>query len=346
MGGGAAAAVSVADPRSLLGASEGDIIAELVELVVTALDKGETQMRTELHDEEATSRLENGTAITVNMPCTLASGKGGVWRVNAEVQVVGIDKSGNFVIIQLRHDPQQTMQLQCNPQPFTFRDLRASFNPFENLLGHGGGSRVSDHTDLEYSRTDPTAGDGCLNQYEMVNMFKVLVNEACDHAFRTQLLREFATKPQYATIPAPVGTNIQHQNIYLARCLTQQLLVEDMNEFLHSHPVRRQTFTRRLYLHFCLFFSRCCFILLSFTRQPCTSSHLRSSAGKQRADGPRFTSACTWLRAAMDCAQANYRHQTQRHRCNARRHPVSSPFNLPQSNLSHTYQIRPSPLEP
>jgi hypothetical protein len=247
MGGGAAAAVSVTDPRSLLGASEGDIIAELVELVVTALDKGETQMRTELHDEEATSRLENGTAITVNMPCTLASGKGGVWRANAEVQVVSIDKSGNFVIIQLRHDPQQTMQLQCNPQPFTFKDLVASFN-FDMLLGlpsGGGGSRVPDHSDLEYSRT---------NQSEMVNMFKVLVNKACDPAFRAQLLREFATKPQYATIPALFGTNIQHQNIYLAHCLTQQLLVEDMNEFLHSHPVRRQTFTRRLYLHFCLFF--------------------------------------------------------------------------------------------
>ena len=258
MGGGAAAAVSVADPRSLLGASvtEGDIIAELVELVVTALDKGDVKMTAELHDEEATSRLGDNTAITPNMPCTLTSGKGGVWRANAEVQVVSIDKSGNFVIIQLRHDPQQTMQLQSNPQPFTFKDLVASFN-FDMLLGlpsGGGGSRVPDHSDLEYSRTDPTAGDGCLNQMEMMNMFKVLVNEACDSAFRAQLLREFAAKPQYATIPAAFGTNIQHQNIYLARCLTQQLLVEDMNEFLHSHPVRRQTFTGRLYLHFCFFF--------------------------------------------------------------------------------------------
>lgn len=257
MGGGAAAAVSVADPRSLLGASvtEGDIIAELVELVVTALDKGDVQMTAELHDEEATSRLADNTAITPNMPCTLTSGKGGVWRANAEVQVVSIDKSGNFVIIQLRHDPQHSMQLQCNPQPFTFKDLVASFNVDVLLRGScGGGSRVTDHSDLEYSRTDPTAGDGCLNQMEMMNMFKVLVNEACDSAFRAQLLREFATKPQYATIPAAFGTNIQHQNIYLARCLTQQLLVEDMNEFLHSHPVRRHTFTRRLYLHFCLFF--------------------------------------------------------------------------------------------
>ena len=178
-------------------------------------------------------------------------------------------------------------------------------------------------------------------------MFKVLVHEACDSAFRAQLLREFATKPQYATIPAPVGTNIEHQNIYLARCLTQQLLVEDMNEFLHAHPVRRQTFTRRLFLAFCLYFSFVV-VLLCFapTHHPRTSSHLRSSAGKQKADGPRAASACPWRRAALDCAQAHHRHQTQRHRCNARRHPVSPPFNLPQSNLSHTYQIRPSPLEP
>lgn len=325
MGGGGAAAVSVADPRSLLGASvtEGDIIAELVELVVCALDKGETQMMAELHGEEATPRLGDGTAITVNMPCTLTSGKGGAFRVNAEVQVVSIDPSGNFVIIQLRDG--QTMQLQSNPQPFTFKDLQASIN-FDMLLGlsGGGGGRVQDHSDLEYSRMDPTAGDGCLNQSEMVNMFKVLVNQACDSAFRAQLLREFATKPQYATIPAPVGTNILHQNIYLARCLTQQLLVEDMNEFLHSHPVRRHTFTRTLLLACCLYFSFFV-VLLCFAaaHHPCTPSQLRSSSGKQTADGPRFASACTRSRSALDCAQAHHRHQTQRHCCNARRYPVS-----------------------
>jgi hypothetical protein len=69
-------------------------------------------------------------------------------------------------------------------------------------------------------------------------MFKVLVSEACDPVFRAQLLRDFGSKPEYSTIPAPPIGNIQHQNIYLARCLTQQLMVDDMNIFLQSNPVR------------------------------------------------------------------------------------------------------------
>lgn len=227
---------AVANPQSCLGVTEGDIVAELVELVVTALDKGETQMMLELHGDEVTPRLMDGTAITPNMPCTLISGKGGSFRQHSEVKVVEVDTSGNFLIIQLRSG--ETMELHCNPHPYSFRDLQASVN-FDVLLGlSGGGARASDHSDLEYSRTDPTAGDGCLNTSEMLNMFKVLVSDACDPSFRSQLLREFSSKPEYATIPAPLGGNSQHENIYLARCLTNQLLREDLNEFLRADAVR------------------------------------------------------------------------------------------------------------
>jgi hypothetical protein len=70
-------------------------------------------------------------------------------------------------------------------------------------------------------------------------MFKVLVNEACDPSLRSQLLREFASKPAYAIFPAPSGSdsNVQHQNLYLARCLTHQLATEDLNDFLRADPV-------------------------------------------------------------------------------------------------------------
>jgi hypothetical protein len=235
-GGGAGGGVgAVANPQSALGVTEGDIVAELVELVVTALDKGETQMMNELHGDERTVRLSDGTPVTMNMPCTLTSGKGGSFRMYAEVQVVEIDPSGNYLVIQLRSG--ETMKLQSNPQPFQFRDLQASVN-FDMLLGlSGGAKRASDHSELEYSRTDPTAGDGCLNSSEMLNLFKVLVTEACDPSYRSQLLREFSSKPEYAVFPAPAGANVQHENIYLARCLAHQLVTEDMNEFLRADKV-------------------------------------------------------------------------------------------------------------
>lgn len=135
--------------QSLLGAAvtEGDIIAELVELVVCALDKGEMQMMAELHGEESTPRLGDGTAVTLNMACTLTSGRGGAFRQNSEVQVVSIDPSGNTLVIQLRDG--QTMQLQSNPHPFTFKDLQASIS-FDMLLGMGSGSAsAADDTNLE-----------------------------------------------------------------------------------------------------------------------------------------------------------------------------------------------------
>jgi hypothetical protein len=129
--GGAAfgGASAVANPLSVLGGSitEGDIVAELVGLIFLSLDKGETQMLTQLHGEEATPRLGDGTPITKNMPCTLMSGKGGMFRQHAEVQVVEIDPSGNHVVIQLRSG--QSMQLNANPHPFVFRDLQVTLNP-------------------------------------------------------------------------------------------------------------------------------------------------------------------------------------------------------------------------
>ncbi len=81
------------------------------------------------------------------MPCTLTSGKGGSFRQHSEVKVVEIDSSGNFIIIQLRNG--ETMKLQSNPHPFSFRDLQASVN-FDMLLGLGGGGAArADHSDLE-----------------------------------------------------------------------------------------------------------------------------------------------------------------------------------------------------
>jgi hypothetical protein len=155
--GGAAfgGAAAVANPLSVLGAgiTQGDIVAELVGLIFLSLDKGEAQMLTELHGEEATPRLADGTPLTKNMPCTLMSGKGGLFRQHAEVQIVEIDPSGNHVIIQLRSG--QSMQLQANPHPFVFRDLQATIN-FDMLLGMNGGAAASPHhdsdrTELEYA---------------------------------------------------------------------------------------------------------------------------------------------------------------------------------------------------
>ncbi len=57
---GAGGSAAVANPQSSLGVTEGDIVAELVELVVTSLDKGETQMMNELHGDENTPRLADG----------------------------------------------------------------------------------------------------------------------------------------------------------------------------------------------------------------------------------------------------------------------------------------------
>ncbi len=238
-GGAVASPASVAHPQSVLSLSEGDIVAELCELVVCALDKGQTHTSEELHGEDSTPRLGDGTAVTLNMWCTLTSGKGGAFRQHSEVQVTYIDPSGTHLIIQLKssHPEKPSMQLQSNPHPFTFRDLQASVS-FDMLLGLGAPS-AAQSSDLEYSRMDPTAGDSCLNHSEMINMFKVLVDEACDPTYRAQLLREFSTNAQYQIIPAPPsGQNRLHENVYLARCLTHQLLHVDLNEFVQTDPVR------------------------------------------------------------------------------------------------------------
>jgi hypothetical protein len=218
-------------------------------------------MMNELHGDERTVRLSDGTPVTMNMPCTLTSGKGGSFRMYAEVQVVEIDPSGNYLVIQLRSG--ETMKLQSNPQPFQFRDLQASVN-FDMLLGlSGGAKRASDHSELEYSRTDPTAGDGCLNSSEMLNLFKVLVTEACDPSYRSQLLREFSSRPEYAVFPAPAGANVQHENIYLARCLAHQLVTEDMNEFLRADKVSCVSIGNVCGRYWCIHSSQFCFILAS-----------------------------------------------------------------------------------
>ena len=231
MGGG------VANPLSLLGkgVTEGDIIAELVELVVCALDKGEQQFEDTMHREEETPRLPDGTPITLNMPCTLMTGRGGLFRQGCEVQVVAIDPEGRSLIVKLRNGS-DTLEMSTN-QPFLFRDLAASIN-FEMLLGLHRQPVAPDHAELEYSRSDPTAGDGCLNQAEMINMFKVLVQEACDAPLRVQLLRDFRADGRYTIIPQPpAGGNLLQEEIYLARCLMTQLLTEDLNEFLRADAV-------------------------------------------------------------------------------------------------------------
>jgi len=234
MGGMGGAAV--AHPQSLLGkgVSEGDIIAELVELVVCALDKGEQEFKDTIHREEETPRLADGTPITINMPCTLLTGRGPMFRQGCEVQVVDLDPEGLSLIIKLR-SAADTLQLTTN-QPFVFKDLAASIN-FEMLLGLHGQPAARDTSELEYSRSDPTAGDSCLNQSEMINMFKVLVQEACDPPLRAQLLRDFRAGSRYDVIPKPPAGNDLQEELYLARCLMTQLLTEDLNEFLRADPV-------------------------------------------------------------------------------------------------------------
>jgi uncharacterized protein YbaR (Trm112 family) len=231
--------VRVAKPQAVLGSSitDGDIIAELVELVVCALDKGELHMMQELQGEETTSRLIDGTPITMNMPCTLLTSiKGGPFRYNSEVQVVEIDSSGGYVTIQARSG--ETQRIFSNPRPFLFRDLQASIN-FDMLLRLNGASvKALEHCELEYSRSDPTAGDGCLNSLEMINMFKILISDACEPAFRSLLIKEFSSNPSYSTFPLPpAGSSEHHHNLHLARCLTHQLLTEDLNEFLQADKV-------------------------------------------------------------------------------------------------------------